>query len=70
MNDSDIEEKMRNLLKNSDYHARTIQEVIDTQLDVEAAAQLNDTGGGRMVLNAVMNILNRYISMEKTNESD
>lgn len=70
MKDNDLEEKMCDLRKNSDYHARTIQEVIDTQLDVEAAAQLNDAGGGRMVLNAVMNILNRYISMEKTNESN
>jgi hypothetical protein len=70
MNDNDLEKKLCDLRKNSDYHAKAIQEVIDTQLDAEAVAQLNDTGGGRMVLNAVMNILNRYISPEKTNESN
>ena len=70
MNDNDLEKKLCDLRKNSDYHAKAIQEVIDTQLDAEAFAQLNDTGGGRMVLNAVMNILNRYISPEKTNESN
>lgn len=69
-NDNDLEKKLCDLRKNLDYHAKAIQEVIDTQLDAEAVAQLNDTGGGRMVLNAVMNILNRYISPEKTNESN
>jgi len=70
MNDNDIEKKMRDFHEYSDYHAKATQEVIDTQLDSEAAAQLNDSGGGRMVLDTVMSILNRYISLEKTNESD
>jgi len=70
INDKDLEKRMFDLRKNSPYHAKAIQEVIDTQLDTEAAAQLNDAGGGRMVLNAVMNILNRYIGPEKTNESN
>ena len=70
MNDNDIEKKMRDLQEYSDYHTKATQEVIDTQLDPEAAAQLNDSGGGGMVLDTVMNILNRYISLEKTNESD
>ena len=70
INDNDLEKKIRDLRKNSVYHAKAIQEVIDTQLDAEAAAQLNDAGGGKMVLDAVMNILNRYISMEKANENN
>jgi len=70
MNDNDIGKKMRDLQKYSDYHVKATQEVIDTQLDHEAAAQLNDSGGGRMVLNTVMSILNSYISLEKANESD
>ncbi|MHB9068815.1 MAG: hypothetical protein ACYC54_00445 [Sedimentisphaerales bacterium] len=61
INNNNLAKKMRDFRKNSDYHAKAIQEVIDTQLDAEAAAQLNDAGGGRMVLDAVMNILNRYI---------
>ena len=70
MNDDDIEKKMRDLHEYSDYHAKATQEVIDTQLDPEAAAQLTDSGGGGMVLDTVMNILNRYISLEKANEGD
>ncbi len=70
MNDNDIGQKMRDLQEHSDYHAKAIQEVIDTQLDSEAAAQLNDSGGGRMVLNTVTSILKRYISLEKANASD
>lgn len=70
MNDNDIEKRVRDFQEYSDYHTRAIQEVIDTQLDPEAAVQLNDSGGGKMVLDTVMSILNRYISLEKTNESD
>ncbi|MHC4773429.1 MAG: hypothetical protein ACYSOF_06425 [Planctomycetota bacterium] len=63
MKDNDIEKKMRDLQEYSDYHAKAIQEVIDTQLDLEAAAQLNDTGGARMILDTLMSILNRYIQL-------
>ena len=70
MNDDDIEKKMRDLHEYSDYHAKATQEVIDTQLDPEAAAQLTDSGGGGMVLDTVMSILNRYISLGEANEGD
>lgn len=70
MNDNDIEKRMRDLRKDSDYHAKAVQEVIDSQLDLEAAAQLNDSGGGGMVLDTVTSILNRHIGLEKTDESD
>ncbi len=70
LHDNDIQKKMRDLQEHSDYHAQATQEVIDTQLDPEAAAQLNDSGGGGMVLDKVMSILNRYIGLEKANESD
>lgn len=70
MSDRDIQQKMRDLQEHSDYHAKATQEVIDTQLDPEAAAQLNDSGGGGMVLDKVLSILNRYIGLEKANESD
>jgi len=70
MNDDDIEKRMRDLQEYSDYHAKAIQEVIDTQLDPEAAAQLNDSGGGGMVFDTVVSLLNRYISLGKANESN
>lgn len=70
MTDKDIENKMRDVQEHSSYHTKATQEVIDTQLDSEAAAQLDDSGGGRMVLDTVMSILNRYIGLETENESD
>lgn len=70
INDNVIEKKMRDLQDYSDYHAKAIQEVIDSQLDLDAAAQLNDAGGGRKVLDTVMSILNSYFILEKTDESN
>jgi CHASE3 domain sensor protein len=70
MNNDDVEERMRDLRNNSDYHARAIREVIDSQLDRQAAAQLNSSGGGGIVLDAIINILNQHITLEQTNERD
>ncbi|TFH16136.1 MAG: hypothetical protein E4H02_06345 [Lentisphaerales bacterium] len=70
INDVQMQERMRDLHERSDYHSRATQEVIDTQLDSGGAAQLNDSGGGKMVLDRVMRILNQYIGLEKANESD
>ena len=65
--DSDyIGKRTHDLRKHSEHHIKAIQEVIDTQLEPEAAAQLNDAGGGRAVLAAVVNILEQYIGAEKT----
>ena len=70
INDNDVEKRMHDLQEYSDHHAQAIQEVIDSQLDPEAAAQLNDSGGGRMVFDTVTDTLNRHIGLEKTDESD
>ena len=70
MNDKYIAKRMRDLQKRSDYHAKATQEVINTQLDPVATEQLNESGGGSTVLDTVMRILNRYVSLEKDSESD
>jgi hypothetical protein len=70
LNDNYIEKRMRYLQEHTDYHAKAIQEVIDSQLDPLAAAQLNDSGGGEIVLATVINTLNRLINLEKTDERD
>lgn len=67
---SDIEERMLDLQEHRDYHAKAVQEVIDTQLNHEAGAQLNDAGGGQMVLDMAMNVLNRYIKVWRSDESN
>ncbi len=68
--DDDIKKRMRDLQERSDYHARSIQEVIDTQLDATAAVQLSDSGGGEKVLDEAMQILDRYIDLETANDGD
>jgi predicted nucleotidyltransferase component of viral defense system len=49
-----IRERLDDLDRHTAYHARTIQTVIDTQLDPDAAKNINDAGGGAMVLRAVV----------------
>jgi hypothetical protein len=46
----------------SQYPIRAIQEIVDTQLEPVAAAQINAAGGGRIILGAVCGLLDRYLS--------
>jgi|ETNmetMinimDraft_26_1059896.scaffolds.fasta_scaffold45383_2 hypothetical protein len=43
------------------YHAKAIQAVIDDQLDPAAAGNINDAGGGQMILDAVLKLLNQHV---------
>jgi predicted nucleotidyltransferase component of viral defense system len=45
------------LREHSEYQIRAIQDIIDTQFDSVAANQINDAGGGRMILRTVLDIL-------------
>ncbi len=49
--------RLENLQEHTDYHTRAIQDIIDTQLDIAAADQINDAGGGKMILSAVLDVL-------------
>ncbi len=53
----DVHKRHADLIQHSDYHARAIREVIDTQLESTAAAHLRDAGGGRTVLQAALNVI-------------
>jgi len=66
---NDTEKQMMQFQTDRDYHAKATQAVIDAQLDPEAAVQLNDAGGGEMVLNKVIGILKRYIRVGGSDES-
>jgi len=65
INATDIEKQMAHFQEDRDYHAKATQAVIDTQLDSEARVQLNDTGGGKMVFDKVISILN--VSLKQRN---
>jgi hypothetical protein len=57
INNTGIEKRIGDLQNNPAYHARAIQEVIESQLDINAAKQLNNAGGGTMVLDTFMRTL-------------
>lgn len=54
-----IKEKLADLDRHATYHAKAIQTVIDTQLDPDAAKNINAAGGGAMVLGSVVATIRR-----------
>lgn len=61
---SDVRKRISDLHEHEIHHARAVQEIIDTQLDTTAANQLNDAGGGKMILDRVVTLLTRYVMKE------
>lgn len=51
--------RLKDLEAHSDYHAKSIQRVIDQQMEPAAAAQINAGGGGTMVLMRAVAVLQR-----------
>jgi hypothetical protein len=52
-----ISRRITDLREHSEYHTRAIQNIIDTQLDAVAVNQINDAGGGSLILQTVLDIL-------------
>jgi hypothetical protein len=52
-----ISKRIKDLREHSEYQTRAIQNIIDTQLDTAAANQINDAGGGGLILRTVLDIL-------------
>jgi predicted nucleotidyltransferase component of viral defense system len=67
-----VEQRTSDLRRNGAYHARAIQEVIDTQLDLVPVAQINEAGGGKTVLDAVLVVLDKHVptGAKRSDESD
>lgn len=61
----DTQKRMCDLNSHSAYHIKAIQAVIDGQLDQEAARNINVAGGAKMILNKVIEILERNIVFVK-----
>ena len=51
--------RLKDLQDNQSYHATAIQKVIDEQMETTAAHQMNAGGGGKTVLDSVLNALTR-----------
>lgn len=56
-----ISKRMKDIQKYYDYNVAAVQEVIDMQLEVNAANQINGSGGGKMVLDSVLSRIQPYI---------
>lgn len=56
-----LADRMADLQAHQAYHARAIEEVVDTQLDDAAADQIRDAGGGEIVLSAVLDSLTALV---------
>lgn len=67
-----VEQRTSDLRRHGAYHAKAIQEVIDTQLDPAAAAQIHEAGGGKTVHDAVLAVLDRCVptGAKRSDESD
>jgi len=59
--DRQISKRMSDFTTYRDHHAKAIQAVIDEQLEPAAADTINDAGGGKMILDAVLGLLDRYV---------
>ncbi len=53
--------RLNDLHAHEDYHGRATQTVIDSQIDPPSAAQLNDAGGGQIVMASVLRLLDEII---------
>ena len=56
-----VAKRISDLRQHQEYHARAVQAIIDMQLDSAVANQLNDAGGGEMILLAVLPIIENGI---------
>ena len=56
-----VRERLDDLDRHAAYHAKMLQTVVDTQLDPEAAKNINEAGGGAMVLRTVLATIRRNV---------
>ena len=53
----DVRARLEELQAHASYHRKAIQAVVDTQLDREAAENIDNAGGARMILERVLRIV-------------
>ena len=61
MAEEPIRKRITDFAAYPDYHAKAIQAIIDDQLEPSAAASVNDAGGGKLILDTVLHLLERYV---------
>lgn len=56
-----IRKRIADFVAHPNYHAQAIQTVVDEQLAPGSAAAITDAGGGRLILETVLRLLERYV---------
>ncbi len=54
---SSVRRRLTDLEQNAGYHARSVQAVIDSQVDPEAARRMNAGGGGKTVFDRALRLI-------------
>jgi len=70
ISDASVRNRISDFVKYPDYHAEAIQAVINDQLDPVAADNINEAGGGVMILDNVMSLLRLYVSDTAGGQND
>ena len=63
-----VQERLADLVKHRAYHVKAIEDVVSSQLDPEAAINIQTAGGGAAVLNALLGTLKDRLELDKGQE--
>jgi hypothetical protein len=57
-----LRRRLDDLVQNAAYHARAVQNIIDSQLEVSVAAQINAAGRGRLVFDRALQLIRSHVT--------
>jgi len=60
-----IKKRLDDLITNSSFHVRGVKAVLETQLDADTAANIQEGGGAQMLLDAVIKIVEKHLDLDK-----
>jgi len=58
-----VKKRLDNLIADSSFHARGIKAVLEAQLDTDTAANIQEGGGAQMVLDTVIEVLDKHLDL-------
>jgi len=58
-----VQRRLRDLEQNAGYHARVVQGILDTQVDLVVAAQIKTGGGGRAVFARALQLIQANVQL-------
>jgi len=64
-----VKEKLHNMVASRDYHIRAIKEIIEDQLDPQAAAHIKEAGGAPLIFDRVGEVLQKRLKLGSKEDS-